>query len=209
MTVREILIATGNPGKAAEIREILHIDDQNRPLPVRWRALSEFDRTWTEPVEDADAFAGNAEIKARHYARLSGLWTLADDSGLEVDALDGLPGVRSARFAGPDADDAANNALLLERLARVPEQQRTARFRCVAVVCDTDRVLARAEGKVEGRILPAPRGHRGFGYDPLFYYPPLGMTAAEMTPEQKHRISHRGQALRALRDSLCRILDLP
>lgn len=206
--MRDILIATNNPKKAAEIRAILRGDDEHPSMPIRWRMLSEFDRGWSEPVEDADTFAGNAEIKARHYARLSGAWTLADDSGLEVDALHGLPGVRSARFAGDAADDSANNALLLERLAGVPDAQRTARFRCVTVVCDQDGVIARAEGSVEGRILTTPRGQSGFGYDPLFYYPPLDMTAAQMTPDQKHRVSHRGQALRALGEILGKCLDL-
>ncbi len=200
--MREILIATNNPKKAKEIREILGVDEEAQPVPVRWRLLSEVDQGWPVPEEDGETFVANAELKATCYARRSGLWTLADDSGLEVDALDGEPGVRSARFAGEDATDDANNALLLERLQGVPESRRTARFRCVLVLAEGDRVLARAEGTVEGRILESPRGCNGFGYDPLFFHPPSNMTAAEMSPEQKHGISHRGQALRAMRATM-------
>jgi len=199
--VREILLATGNPGKAKEMREILGEAGDGLPGGIRWRRLSEFEG-WPEPVEDGDTFRANAEIKARHYARLSGMWTIADDSGLEVDALNGGPGVRSARYAGMPRSDQANNALLVERLAGVPAERRSARFRCVVVLSDGEKVLADGEGTVEGQIIDRPRGHNGFGYDPHFWIAPAGMTAAEMPPDQKNAISHRGQALRRLREAL-------
>lgn len=194
--MREILLATGNPGKAGEMQQILTGGGRLRES-VRWRLLSEFP-DWPEPVENGDTFAANAEIKARHYARLSGLWTIADDSGLEVDALGGEPGVRSARFAGDPRDDRRNNALLIERLADVPDDQRTARFRCHVVLADDDHVLASAAGTFEGRIIDRPRGRNGFGYDPHFFVPSQGRTAAEMDPDLKNRLSHRGEALRNL-----------
>lgn len=224
--MREILLATANPGKAREMREILAdraLADGPRAQAVVWRSLSEFaDRHWPEPVEDGETFMANAEIKARHYARLSGLWTIADDSGLVVDALGGEPGVRSARYAGEPRSDRANNAMLVRKLAGVPEEQRTARFCCAvvlvgarargdippAVMADLPiHVLASAEGAVEGKIIDQPRGGYGFGYDPHFWVPQFGMTTAEMAPEMKHAISHRGQALQQLREKLDRLLS--
>lgn len=201
--MREILLATGNPGKAREMSEILAGQAGAQHPPIRWRSLSEFaDRNWPEPVEDGETFMANAQLKAHYYARLSGLWTLADDSGLAVDALGGEPGVRSARFAGEPKSDQANNALLIRRLTGLPDAQRSARFCCAVVLSDGQHVLARAEGSVEGRIIDEPRGSNGFGYDPHFWVPEFGMTTAEMTPERKHAISHRGQALTRLRDQL-------
>ena len=161
---------------------------------------------WPEPVEDAETFEGNAAIKALHYARLSGGWALADDSGLEVDALGLAPGIRSARYAGSARDDAANNSKLMEQLAGVPTERRTARFRCAIALADSERVVATASGVVEGRIVDQPRGSNGFGYDPHFYVPEQGLTTAEMAPDQKNRISHRGQALRAIRPEIERLL---
>src|SRR5512133_471149 len=153
--MQTILLATGNPGKAKEIREIL----AGASEPVQWRHLNEFaDAGWAEPVEDGATFMANAELKARYYARLSGMWTIADDSGLVVDALGGEPGVRSARYAGEPKSDKANNALLIRRLADVPSERRTARFCCAVVLSDGDRVLASAEGAVEGMIVDEPRG---------------------------------------------------
>ncbi|NLX13976.1 MAG: RdgB/HAM1 family non-canonical purine NTP pyrophosphatase [Phycisphaerales bacterium] len=203
--MREILIATGNPGKAREMREILIPEDSPMTGKVRWRFLEEFSG-WPEAVEDGDTFEANACRKAMHYARLSGLWTLADDSGLEVDALNGQPGVLSARFAGEARDDAANNALLLEKLVGVPPERRAARFRCAAVISDGNVILAAAGGAIEGRIIDQPRGSNGFGYDPLFLVPALGQTSAELSSEQKHAISHRGQALARLSEQLFAIL---
>ncbi len=203
--MREILIATGNPDKAREIEQILGVADNGTPLPIRWRRLVEFDPI-KEPIEDGATFQANAELKARYYADAIGLWTLADDSGLEVDALGGAPGVRSARYAGEHASYADNNTLLVAQLADVPEATRIARYRCVAVLTDGRRILASAEGSVEGRIIDTPRGRGGFGYDPHFYVDDLGMTMAEMTADQKHAISHRGRAIRALRSELARLL---
>jgi XTP/dITP diphosphohydrolase len=134
-----------------------------------------------------------------HYARLTGIATLAEDSGIEIDALGGAPGVYSARFSGRHGDDAANNAKVIELLRSVPEEQRTGRFRCVCVMAGGDGVIAQTEGTIEGRILDQPRGSGGFGYDPLFFVPELGCTTAEVSREQKNRISHRGKALRALK----------
>jgi len=199
--MRDILLATSNPGKAREMREVLGESGAGALSGVRWRLLTEFEG-WPAPVEAGDTFRANADIKARHYARLSGMWTIADDSGLEVDALNGEPGVRSARYAGTPKDDRANNALLIERLAGVPAEARSARFHCAVVLSDGETVLASAEGTVEGRIIDEPRGTNGFGYDPHFWIESAGMTAAEMPPEQKNAISHRGQALRRLREQL-------
>ena len=199
--MREILLATANPSKAREMEQILggsHPD-------VRWRRLSEWP-DWPEPVEDGETLRANAELKARYYAKRSGLWTIADDSGLEVDALGGEPGVRSARYAGEPKDDGRNNALLIDRLAGVPEAERSARFRCCVVLADGDQVLASAEGAVEGRIIDTPRGDNGFGYDPHFYVEARQATAAEMTAAKKNAISHRGQALRQLGERLNEIL---
>jgi len=202
--MREILLATANPDKAREMEEILSAWEAGLP-PIRWRRLSEFPGI-PQPVEDGETFLANARLKARHYARHIGLWTIADDSGLEVDALGGQPGVHSARYAGEPANAKANNALLVRKLAQVPAGQRTARFRCAAVLAAPDRILASAEGTVEGRIVDEPRGTNGFGYDPHFWIDAAGMTAAEMPPDRKHAVSHRGQALRRLRQQLAALV---
>lgn len=194
-----ILVATTNRGKLAEVRAIL------ADLPVQLASLDDYP-PMTEPVEDAPTFAGNAEIKARHYARLAGCWALADDSGLEVDALDGAPGVHSARFAGPSCDPAANNQKLVSVLKGVPAEDRSARFRCALALADSQGVLATAEASFEGVIVDDPRGDNGFGYDPHFLIPSLGKTAAELPPAEKNRISHRGQAIRLLRGDLEKLL---
>jgi len=161
------------------------------------------------PEEDGLTFAANAALKAIYYSRFApGELVLADDSGLEVDALDGAPGVRSARFAA-DAGmvdspaynrntDVRNNLLLLQRLVGVPQSRRTARYRCVLAAARDGQVLHTAEGTVEGLILEAPRGKGGFGYDPLFYLPALNRTMAELNLETKHTLSHRGRAIAAL-----------
>lgn len=203
--MREILLATGNPGKAREMQQILIGDDPLLSGQVQWRLLSEYP-AWPEPLENGATFLDNAAIKAHYYARMSGIWTLADDSGLEVDALRGAPGVRSARFAGEPKNDQANNTLLLEKLADVPDLERTARFRCAVALSDGKQVLISAQGTVEGRILHTPQGSNGFGYDPLFLVLNRNKAAAEMSPDEKHAVSHRGQALKRLREQLADLL---
>ena len=200
--MHEILLATANPDKAREMEEILSAcEAPGSPGLIRWRRLAEFPGL-PQPVENGETFLANARLKALHYARHTGLWTIADDSGLEVDALGGDPGVRSARYAGEPSNAKANNALLVRNLAGIPAGQRTARFRCAAVLAAPDQTLASAEGTVEGRIVDEPRGTNGFGYDPHFWIDAAGMTAAEMPPDRKHAVSHRGQALRRLRQQL-------
>lgn len=189
----ELVIATGNRGKLAEVRRIL----EEAGLPVRVYALDEFPGI-TLPPEDGETFVDNARLKALAVARQAGRPALADDSGLCVDVLGGRPGVRSARYAGEGAGDAANNAKLLAELAGVPAERRGAEFRSAVVLALPDGRWTAAEGSVRGRILEAPRGDGGFGYDPLFFSDELGMTFAEATPEAKNRVSHRGRALRAL-----------
>ncbi len=192
----EIVIASKNKGKIREIREIYS------DLPVDILEIPEL----PEVVEDGASFSENARKKAVEIARFTGRWALADDSGLEVDALGGAPGIRSARWSG--GGDEANNDKLLAELAGVPAAARTARYRAVVVVADPGgRVRAEASGVCEGLIGFERRGTGGFGYDPLFGVPEHGCTMAELTAGQKHALSHRGQALRALRTPLTRALD--
>ena len=185
---RRLAFASGNRHKVAEIAAML--------APRGWEVVP---LTLTVD-EDAPTFAGNAEKKARAAQAQSGLPSLADDSGLEVDALDGAPGVRSARWAGAHGDDAANNAKLLAELDGVPAARRTARFRCALVFLDGDGARVVAEGACEGRIGESARGDGGFGYDPLFLVDgdAAGRTMAELSPDEKNRISHRARALEAL-----------
>jgi XTP/dITP diphosphohydrolase len=192
MRPSHILIATCNAGKAREFREMLASHH------LKWSDLS--DRADARAVEETGlTFRANACVKAADYARQFGTWTLADDSGLEVDALDGSPGVYSARWAemrGTGKGDADNNTTLLRQLEDVPDDRRTGRFVCVLALADpTGRIVFTARDAVEGRILRNPRGSNGFGYDPLFLIDELGRTTAELPPEEKHRISHRGKAL--------------
>ncbi len=192
MSRRIIVLASGNPGKLAEIRALLTDSGIELQPQSRWDV--------PEVEETGTTFVENAIIKARHAAAISGLPAIADDSGLEVDALGGAPGVRSARFAGPQADDEANNRLLLERLAGRPAAERGARFRCVMVYlasADSPAPLIR-EATWEGRIAYAPMGAGGFGYDPLFLPEGERGTAAELPAVRKNALSHRGHALRAL-----------
>lgn len=215
--VVEVLIATRNPGKAREIEAILsEMGPTDEGLPaLHWKTLDDLPEAIAEPTEDQATFIGNASLKARHYSLASGLWALADDSGLEVDALGGAPGVMSARFAGlPEgaargARDEANNEKLVAQLKGVPPQRRTARFRCALALADGERILATVEGTIEGRIVDVPRGRGGFGYDPHFLVPHLGKTTAELAPAEKNRVSHRGQALRQMRAKLPDLLIAP
>lgn len=195
-TMKKILLASNNSGKVREIREIL-ADHDLSVIPQAELGISEAEETGLSFVE-------NAILKARHAAAHSGLPSIADDSGLEVDFLGGAPGIYSARFAGSGATDAENNALLLERLAGVPVAHRTAKFRCVMVFMRhaTDPSPVIAEGIWPGLILEQPRGAAGFGYDPLFYLPGAGCTSAELEPSEKNRLSHRGMALRLLADAI-------
>lgn len=152
-----------------------------------------------EPDENGATFADNARLKARHYARHTGLLTVAEDSGLAIDALQGDPGVYSARYLDRAASYESRFADIERRLAAVPEHARTARFVCALAVADGDDIVFEATGVVEGTIASRPRGANGFGYDPIFFYPPFDATLAEVTAEQKLAVSHRGQAFRALR----------
>ncbi len=195
MTLR-VVVATANSGKLRELTALLAGLDMQLVAQSGLGIL---------PIEETGTtFAENALLKARHAARSAGFAAIADDSGLEVDALEGAPGLYSARYAGPGSDDAANNAKLLRSLAGVPEEARGARYQCVLVFVngpdDPSPVVAQASW--EGRIIDTPRGSGGFGYDPYFWLPDRGCTAAELDAAEKNRISHRGQAMRQLRAAL-------
>ena len=196
MDVRRIVLASSNRGKLAEIREVL------ADTGIELIAQSEFD------IDDAEetgaTFVENALLKARHAARASGLPALGDDSGLCVDALDGAPGLTSARYAGRHGDSAANIAKLLGALDGVEDARRSAHFHCTLVLLRSaeDPAPLIAEARWQGRILHAPRGDKGFGYDPVFFDPALGLGAGELDAAVKNRISHRGQALARLREML-------
>jgi len=180
-----ILLATTNQSKIAELQEMMG------NLDCELIGLNEADST--QEIEIASTFAENSILKARHYHELSGLTTIADDSGLEVEALGGAPGVYSARFAGPEASDADRIAKLLDDMKEVPPDRRGARFVCAAaLVWDQGEKLF--QGEVNGVILDAPRGSKGFGYDPVFWFEPFKKTFAELTQSQKAKVSHRGRA---------------
>ena len=188
-----LLVATTNRDKVREIRSLL------ADAPVDLVTLSDVAPV-PEPEETGETFQENARLKAQYYARHSGLLTVAEDSGLVIDALDGEPGVRSARFIRPDASYPERFAAIFERLARNDHRPRTARFVCALAVVDNDRVVFETTGIVEGTIASAASGNQGFGYDPIFYFPPYKATLAEVDEEQKLAIAHRGQAFRALAD---------
>ena len=192
-----LLLASANQGKLRELRTILE------GLPVELVGLAEAGLGAPPEVEETgDTFLANALIKARAYADWSGMAAVADDSGLEVDALGGAPGVRSARYAGPGTSDQANLDKLLTALAGVPPERRTARFRCAAVLVDPQGGAWHAEAAWEGRILDAPRGSGGFGYDPVFLPDGWDQTSAEVDQATKDAASHRGKAFRALRPAI-------
>lgn len=184
-----VALATKNAGKVREIAAIIAESSIQLIGP---------DPSWTPPPEDDETYLGNALEKARSLVAAMGIPCLADDSGIEVDALGGRPGPRSARFAGECATDAQNLAQLINALGDLPDEQRTARYRCVAVLVTPDGDERIAEATVEGRIISEPRGSGGFGYDPGFVAVGEARTMAELTPQEKDAISHRGKAFRAL-----------
>lgn len=185
----KIILATQNQGKIRELQELL-VDETIEVLSLRDLA------DWEEVEENGVTFADNAALKARVAAQKTGLIALADDSGLEVDALNGAPGVYSARFAGEPKDDERNNGKLLQQLESTSDDKRTARFRCALVVVTPEGEEFLTEGSVEGQILRQRRGTDGFGYDPLFYVPEYARTMAELTLTEKNKLSHRAQAFR-------------
>lgn len=191
--MKEIVIASYNKGKVAEFKKAL------AHLPVTVLSLADFDRI-PEAVETGSTFAENAVLKARHYQEYTKKACLADDSGLAVAALNGAPGVLSARYAGEQASDTQNNEKLLAAMQRITDRQ--ARFCCVLAFLDTDDTLLTTEGYCEGILLQAPRGTGGFGYDPLFFIPALNKSMAEISLEKKNKISHRGMAVRHMVDKM-------
>jgi XTP/dITP diphosphohydrolase len=193
-----LIVATRNRGKSKEIREFLH------DFPVDIKDLNDFGPI-PEAVEDGETFEENAYKKASFTAKVLGFPALADDSGLEVEALGGAPGIHSARYAGPKASDEENNRNLLEALSG--EANRNARFCCVLSLAAPSGPALTYEATCDGVIGEAPRGEHGFGYDPLFYYPPLAKTFAELTLEEKSRVSHRGKALSELRQEFEKVLQ--
>ena len=200
---KKILVASTNPGKIAELRALLGAD-------VQWLSLSDFEGI-AEIEEDGATFAENARKKAVGYAKATGLWTIADDSGLVIDALDGAPGVKSARFSGEKNSDRTlldhkNMAKVLQLLEDVPKEKRTARFVCHLCLSSPEKILIETEGTLEGLINDEPIGENGFGYDPIFFVPHLNKTVAQLTTEEKNAISHRGNAIRKLRPLLAQLL---
>jgi XTP/dITP diphosphohydrolase len=191
-----LLVATTNAAKLKEIGALLD------GVPVRLETLASWP-TLDVPEESGRTFADNARLKALYYAQATGLPTVAEDSGLEIDALGGAPGVESARFGGPGASYAEKFALVYARLAAAGVQQSGARFVCAMALADHGRIAFEATGTIEGAIAQTPRGAGGFGYDPIFYYPPFGCTLAEAGP-RKSEVSHRAAAFRQLRDYLGR-----
>ena len=196
---RTLVVATRNRKKFEEMVAIL------RGAPVVLKSLDDF--APVEPVaETGDTFESNARRKALGYARATGEWALADDSGLEIDALGGKPGVRSSRWGGEEGNDRLNNETLVRALADIPADARTARYRCVMVLATPDEVLAVTEGACEGRLVDRPAGSNGFGYDPYFRLPEHGCTMAQLAPEVKNGLSHRARALAAMKKRLEKLL---
>jgi XTP/dITP diphosphohydrolase len=198
----KILLASRNPGKLAEFQALA--------APLDWKLVGPGDFPGAPiPAETGRTFAENAVLKALAASRHSGLPALADDSGLEVEALGGKPGIRSARFAGEDADDSANNRLLLRSLAGVPPEKRRARFVAVVALASPEGWIKTFAGMAGGTILAEPRGNGGFGYDPLFLSDELGLTFAEAGAEAKDRVSHRGRAFARLVEEIARVRPGP
>jgi len=200
---RKILVATTNPGKIAELRAMLEAD-------VKWLSPADFSDI-AEVPEDGLTFVENACKKAIGYAKAAGLWTIADDSGLVIDALDGGPGIESARFCGQICDDRKlidrqNSEKVLKLLEGVPVEKRTARFVCALCLASPEEILIETQGTLEGFINDRPVGENGFGYDPIFFVPESNMTVAQLTAEEKNAISHRGNAIRKLKPLLDKLL---
>jgi len=200
MPEKEIVVGSRNVGKLKEIQAVL------AGLPVRLCSLADFPDA-PEVEETGTTFRQNAELKATALADHLDRLVLADDSGLEVDTLDGAPGVFSARYAGKHGDDEANNRKLLEAIKDRPDSERAARFRCVIALAEPGRVLLTVEGECEGFVAFEPRGDEGFGYDPVFIYPPVGKTFGELDPAYKNQVSHRGAALSKLRQEFLSTLE--
>lgn len=199
----KILVATTNPGKIAELEAMLDFD-------AEWFGLSDFPNI-NEIKENGKTFAENARKKALGYARQTGLWTIADDSGLVVDALGGEPGVKSARFSGDKETnrtllDHKNMVKVLKLLEGTPKENRTARFICCLCLASSEKVLIETEGKLEGFIAEKEAGENGFGYDPIFFLPHLNKTVAQISREEKNAISHRGNAIRKLKPFLAELV---
>jgi len=194
-----LVVGTGNIKKLREIEAILG------SFPVQLMSLADFPDA-PDVAEDADTFEGNARKKALTLAGALNEWVIADDSGLEVDALGGRPGVMSARYAGPDASDADKCSKVLDELRGIPREKRTARFRCVIALARPGEIVLAADGRCEGIIADAMTGAGGFGYDPIFYYPPASRTFGEMTADEKNRVSHRGNALRIFKEKFSRCI---
>ena len=198
MTERQqLVLATRNPGKTREIRELL------KDFPIEIKNLDDFGPT-PDIEEDGDTFDENAFRKASFTAKVLGLPALADDSGLEVEALGGGPGVHSARYAGPSATDDERVAKLLKEMEG--KENRAAAFMCVISIAVPSGVALTYEGRCEGVITEAPAGENGFGYDPIFYYPPMKKTFAQLSAEEKNRVSHRGKALEELKEEFDKVL---
>ncbi len=202
---KSILVATTNPGKMAELSAMLDLD-------IDWLSLADFPDA-PDVEEDGHTFEENARKKALAYAKTTGCWTIADDSGLVIDALDGAPGVKSARFSGESTRDEnrtlldhENMAKVLELLKDVPTEKRTARFVCSLCLASPDKILIETRGTFEGLIAQSPAGCNGFGYDPIFFMPGLSKTTAQLTADEKNAISHRGGAIRKLKPLLANLL---
>jgi XTP/dITP diphosphohydrolase len=204
MMKRKILVASTNPGKIAELKAMLEAE-------AEWLGLSDFEQI-DEVEEDGDTFVENARKKAVGYAKATGLWTIADDSGLVVDALGGAPGVKSARFSGAkDKDrkllDKKNVAKVLELLKGIPSEKRTAKFICHLCLASPEEILIETEGAVGGMIAEEAKGENGFGYDPIFFLPHLNRTIAQLSAAEKNAISHRGNAISKLKPLLRELLE--
>ena len=193
--MHRLLVATTNPNKVKEIRRVLDGADVEVITLDGWPDLA-------APEEIGRTFEDNARLKATYYARATGQLTVAEDSGIEIDALDGVPGVESARYAGEETSYPEKFARLYAALARTGTRDSAARFVCALAMASPDAILFEARGVIEGRVAQEPAGSGGFGYDPFFFYPPYGRTLGQVSPEEKLAVSHRGQAFRKLREFL-------